>query len=120
MWGAMRPTKEITPVTDTTAATIRVVIPSSRARHKVGSRPMLRALSSPRDSISTSRRKRSRRPRQTSTVMAGKTTLPAVIEARLPMVHTSRAASSRSGSAIIFSAISPASARAETTTPARM
>ena len=120
MWGAMRPTKEMTPVTDTTAATIRVVIPSSRARHKVGSRPMLRALSSPRDSISTSRRKRSRRPRQTSTVMAGKTTLPAVIEARLPMVHTSRAASSRSGSAMIFNAISPASARAETTTPARM
>ena len=119
MWGAISPTKATAPRTDTTAATIRVVRVSSTPRQNTGSSPRLRACSSPRESIRTGRRSRSSATVHRTTAAAGRGSLSAVMAERLPMVHTSMAASSRSGSAITFRVMSPASAREETMTPAR-
>ena len=114
----MRPTKATAPHTDTTAATIRVVRLSTRARQRAGSRPKPRAALSPRLSIRMGFRTSHSRAAHPAASRAGRAIFGAVTAERLPMVQLSMAPSWPSGSANVLSAISPASASDETMTPA--
>ena len=118
LWGASSPTKLISPVTLTTAATVMVASVSSSRRIAPTRTPSSRASPSSIESSSACRCSAKIAAQQTSTTGTGNHTRLRVTAARLPMIQYSMLASSFSGSAVSLSSISSVWASAWTAMPA--